>query len=67
MADGLLYMYNEKGTVGIAKPNPDKFEIISEFKITKGAGPHWAHPFIGEGKLLIRHGEVLMVYDIAKK
>ena len=64
MADGLLYCYNEKGNVGIAKPDPEKFEVISEFKIDMGAGPHWAHPFVGEGKLLIRHGDALMVYDI---
>ncbi|MDB4583524.1 PQQ-binding-like beta-propeller repeat protein [Draconibacterium sp.] len=67
MADNLFYCYNEKGSVGLIKPNPDGFEVISEFKVTKGAGPHWAHPFIGEGKLLIRHGDVLMVYDIAEK
>jgi len=67
MADGLLYCYNERGNVGLVKPDPDGFEVISEFKITKGAGPHWAHPFIGDGKLLIRHGDVLMVYDIKEK
>ncbi len=64
IADGLLYCYNEKGNVGIAKANPEGFEIISQFKIKKGAGPHWAHPFIADGKLLLRHGDVLMVYDI---
>ena len=67
MADGLLYCYNEKGTVGLVKPNPEGFEVISEFTITQGAGPHWAHPFIADGKLLIRHGDVLMVYDIKEK
>ncbi|WP_297089810.1 PQQ-binding-like beta-propeller repeat protein [uncultured Draconibacterium sp.] len=66
MADGLLYCYNERGSVGLVKPDPDGFEPISEFKITKGAGPHWAHPFIGEHKLLIRHGDALMVYNIAE-
>lgn len=64
MADGMLYCYNEKGKVGLVKPDSDGFEVVSEFKITKGAGPYWAHPYISEGKLLIRHGEVLMVYDI---
>lgn len=67
MSDGLLYCYNEKGSVGIVKPNPDGFKVISEFKITEGAGPHWAHPFIADGKLFIRHGDVLMVYDIKEK
>jgi outer membrane protein assembly factor BamB len=67
MADGLLYAYNEKGNVGLIKPDPDGFHVISQFKITKGSGPHWAHPFIADGKLLVRHGEVLMVYDIKEK
>ncbi len=67
MADGMLYCYNEKGSVGLIKPDPKGFDVISEFKITKGAGPHWAHPFIADGKLLMRHGEVVMVYDIAGK
>jgi outer membrane protein assembly factor BamB len=67
MADGLLYCYNEKGNVGLVAPDPSGFKVISEFKITEGAGPHWAHPFIADGKLLIRHGDVLMVYDIKNK
>lgn len=66
MADGLLYIYNEKGNVGILKPDPKSFEIISQFKVKKGAGPHWAHPYIADGKLLIRHGDVLLVYNIAE-
>ena len=66
MAEEMLYCYNEKGTVGLVKPDIDGFEVVSEFKITKGAGPHWAHPYIADKKLLIRHGDVLMVYDIKK-
>lgn len=64
MADGLLYCYNERGNVGLVEPDPSEFKILSEFKITEGAGPHWAHPFISEGKLFMRHGDVLMVYNI---
>ena len=64
MADEMLYCYNERGKVGLVKPDPDGFDLISEFRITKGAGPHWAHPFIADGKLFMRHGDVLMVYDI---
>ena len=64
MADGLLYGYNERGNVGLINPDTNSFDIISTFKITEGAGPHWAHPFIADGKLFMRHGEVLMVFDI---
>ena len=64
-ADGFLYVYEEKtGNVGLVRPNPEKFEVVSTFQVTKGSGPHWAHPFIADGKLLIRHGNVLMVYNI---
>jgi outer membrane protein assembly factor BamB len=67
MADGMLYAYNERGNVGLVKPDPNGFDVVSQFRITKGAGPHWAHPFIADGKLLMRHGEVLFVYDIKEK
>ena len=64
-ADDLFYVYEEKtGTVGLIKPNPEKWDVISTFKVTDGTGPHWAHPFISGGKLYIRHGEVLMVFNI---
>jgi outer membrane protein assembly factor BamB len=64
MADGMFYAYNERGNVGLIEPDPEEFNVVSEFRITDGAGPHWAHPFISDGKLLIRHGDVLMVFDI---
>lgn len=66
-ADGLLYVYEDRGTVGLVKPSPDGFEVISSFSISEGRGPHWAHLGIYDGKLLVRHGEVLMVYDIKQK
>lgn len=67
MADGMFYAYNERGNVGLIEPDEDEFKVINEFRITDGAGPHWAHPFISDGKLLIRHGDVLMVFDIKAK
>jgi len=66
-ADGLLYCYSERGDVGLVRPTPEKFDLISSFKISEGSGPHWAHPVIANGKLFVRHGDVLMVYDIKSK
>lgn len=64
-ADGMLYLFEEKsGHIALVKPDPSKLDIVSEFQITKGDGPFWAHPVISKGKLYIRHGEVLMVYQI---
>jgi outer membrane protein assembly factor BamB len=64
-ADGMLYLYEERsGHVALVKPDPSKLNIVSEFQITKGEGPFWAHPVISNGKLYMRHGDVLMVYQI---
>lgn len=63
-ADGLLYAYTEKGVVGLIKPNPIKFDLLSSFKITEGSGPGWAHLVINNGRLFVRHGETMMVFDI---
>lgn len=64
-AEGMLYCYDEKtGDVGLLEATPQAFKVTSRFKITKGKGPFWAHPSIADGKLYIRHGAYLMVYDI---
>lgn len=64
-ADGLFYVLEEKsGTVALVNPNPQNFEVISSFKLQGGTGPFWSHPFIANGKLYLRHGDVLFVYNI---
>jgi len=65
-SDGMFYIYSERGDVGLVLPNPKKFEVVSSFKMTKGSAQHWAHPVIKDGRLYIRHGNVLMVFNIAK-
>jgi len=67
-AEGLLYLYEEKsGNVALVRPNSEKLDIISSFKITKGSGPYWAHPVINKGRLFLRHGDYLAVYSIKAK
>ena len=63
-ADGMLYCYNDKGFVYLVKPNPDKFELVSSFKVTMGTAQHWAHTVIHKGVLYVRHGDALMAYKI---
>ncbi len=63
-AENMLYYYNQKGEVMLLKPNNEKVEKVSSFKITKGTKEHFAHPVIGNGVLYIRHGKALMAYDI---
>lgn len=64
-ADDMLYIYSEKGDVGLVKPNTEKFEVVSSFKIKNGSGQHWAHPVIKNGRLYVRHGNILNIYNIA--
>ena len=64
-SDNMLYCYDERrGTVGLVKADPAKFDVVSEFRITKGGGSHWAHPVINKGILYVRHGSALMAYKI---
>jgi outer membrane protein assembly factor BamB len=68
-AEGMLYLYEEKnGNVGLVKANPEKFDLVSSFKVTLGnAGPFWAHPVIHNGILYLRHTNALMAYNIKAK
>lgn len=66
-ADGLFYCYTErKGEMALVKANTENFEIISKFNVPFGTDQHWAHPVINDGKLYIRHGNALMVYNISQ-
>lgn len=62
--DGMLYCFGENGTVALVKPSPDGFNLISSFKVPKGSGMMWAHPVICGGRMYVRHGDVLLVYDV---
>jgi len=64
-AEGMLYVYEEKrGNVGLVLPDPSGFKVVSSFRIEKGNGPHWSHPYLFDGKMFLRHGDVLMVYSL---
>jgi len=63
-ADGMLYLYNEKGQVGLFKPDGPKMEQVSSFKVTKGTKAHFSHPVICNGIMYIRHGKSLLAYKI---
>ncbi len=64
-SNGMLICYEErKGNMALVKATPDKFDLISEFIIDYGSGPHWSHPSIYQGRLYLRHGKSLLVYRI---
>ncbi|MEI7500085.1 MAG: PQQ-binding-like beta-propeller repeat protein [Bacteroidota bacterium] len=66
-ADGMLYLYGDNGEVVLAQPSANSFAKISAFKVPFGADQHWAHLVIVNGRLFVRHGSSLMVYDLRKK
>ena len=64
-ADNKLYIYDERrGFVGLVNPTPEKFDVVSKFRIAKGSGPYWAHMHINNGILYLRHGEYFAAYKI---
>lgn len=67
-ADGMLYLYSQKGVVGLAPVGPEGFRIVSQFTVPPGGeGPNWAHPVVCGGRLYLRHGDLLFCYDIKAK
>ena len=63
-ADGMLYCYSDKGELALVEATPAGFNLISKTKIELGTAQHWAHPVINNGRLFVRHGDVLMAYKI---
>ncbi|MDX8340870.1 PQQ-binding-like beta-propeller repeat protein [Draconibacterium sp. IB214405] len=64
-AEGMLYLIDEKrGNVALVKANPKKFDVVSSFKIEYGSGPYWSRPAIYNGMFLVRHGDVLVAYNV---
>jgi len=64
-ADGLIYILEERGAnVGLVRPNPERFELISSFRLPKGDGPAWSHPVINNGRLFLRRGNYFAAYNI---
>jgi len=66
-AEGLLYLCTEReGDVLLIRPNPERYEVVSQFTLLEGGeGPHWAHPVVCGKRLYLRHGTFLYCYDIA--
>ena len=77
-ADGMLYLYTDKGEVGLAEADPKDFNLVSQFKIPQRSkyikGPEarsssqssgaWSYPVIANGHLYLRDGELIFCYEI---
>ncbi|OHB65184.1 MAG: hypothetical protein A2168_03640 [Planctomycetes bacterium RBG_13_50_24] len=64
-ADGMLYTLSENSVMGLLRPAAAGYELVSSFDIPKGGeGNSWAHPVVCGGRLYIRHGDFLYVYNV---
>jgi outer membrane protein assembly factor BamB len=66
-ADGLLFYRYEDDTVALIEANPEKYRLRGVFKaphLPGMDGPGWVHPVVLEGKLYLRHNDVLLCYDV---
>ena len=65
-ADGVFYLYADNGNMALAKPTDTGFELTGKLKIADpGERPTWAHPVVFGGRLYVRYGDKLGVYDVA--
>ena len=66
-ADGMFYLYSDDGKMALARPMPGTLEVTGRLKIKNpGANPTWAHPVVHGGRLYVRYGDKLGVYDVSK-
>jgi outer membrane protein assembly factor BamB len=66
-ADGNLYFRYENGLVALVEATPEKYNLKGTFTppARPGAkGTAWAYPVIANGKLYLRHADVLFCYDV---
>jgi len=67
-ADGMFYLYSDDGHMVLAKATDAGFDVTGRLKLdTPGKRPTWAHPVVCGGKLYIRYGDKLGVYDVRGK
>ena len=63
-ADGKLVFRYDRGDVYLVQAAPEECRILGHFVPPTEAGPAWAHPVINRGKLYLRHGDLLLCYDL---
>jgi outer membrane protein assembly factor BamB len=66
-ADGMLYLFGENNTVGLAEANPNAYVEKGRFSVADQGRPSWAHPVVIGGKLYIRNQGMLTCYDVKAK
>lgn len=64
-ADERLYLYSERGIVGLADASPAAYTERGRFSIPNTSGaPTWSHPIISNGKLILRDQDHVFAFDV---
>jgi outer membrane protein assembly factor BamB len=66
-ADERLYLFSERGVVGLAEANPQGYREHGRFTLQTGARPTWSHPVVANGKLYLRDQDTIYAYDVRAK
>jgi outer membrane protein assembly factor BamB len=66
-ADDRLYLYSERGVVGLAEATPAGYREHGRFEIKTGSLPTWSHPVVSGGKLFLRDQDTIYAYDVRAK
>lgn len=65
--DGMFYLFSDNGNMSLVKPMDKDFEVTGRLKIEDpGTRPTWAHPVVFGGRLYLRYGDKLGVYNVAE-
>jgi hypothetical protein len=63
-ADGMLYLFGETNTVGLAEATPEAYREKGRFSVPDQGYPSWAHPVVCSSKLYIRNQSMLTCYNV---
>ncbi|MCH7919457.1 MAG: PQQ-binding-like beta-propeller repeat protein [Planctomycetes bacterium] len=65
-ADGMLYLFSDNGNMALTQPMPKGLEVTGRLKIKDpGTRSTWAYPVVHDGRLYLRYGDKLGVYNVA--
>jgi outer membrane protein assembly factor BamB len=66
-ADNRLYLYSERGVVGLAEATPQGYKEHGRFELQTGSLPTWSHPVVSGGRLYLRDQDTVYAYDVKAK
>ena len=66
-ADGRLYLFSERGVVGLAEATPTGYVERGRFRIEAGDLETWTHPVVAGGRLYLRDQDTIYAYDVRQK